>query len=107
MLFEALPTAAAMSDWGRGLSVICDELKQDGMHYVSKSAQELRKALDNEDILRLADDPSEPHLQILLMLVASVLNLPREMEPVAATVTVILMKTGLRKFCRRNKSDEI
>ena len=101
VLFEALSPAAAMSDWGRGLAVICDELKQDGMRYVSQTGQDLRKALDNEDILRLADDPFQPHLQILLMLVASVLKLPREMETVAATVTVILIKTGLRNFCRQ------
>jgi hypothetical protein len=100
-LFKALPPTAAMSDWGKGLSVICDELRQDGMHYIAESAEELRKTLDNEDILRLADNPSQPQLQILLMLVASVLKLPREMETVAATVTVILIKSGLRNFCRQ------
>jgi hypothetical protein len=96
-----------MIDWGKGLSVICEELKQDGTRYIAESAEELRKALGNEDILQLADDPSQPQLQILLMLVASVLKLPREMETVAATVTVILVKTGLRNFCRQSKSDKM
>jgi hypothetical protein len=107
VLFEGLRPAAAMIDWGKGLSVICEELKQDGTRYIAESAEELRKALGNEDILQLADDPSQPQLQILLMLVASVLKLPREMETVAATVTVILVKTGLRNFCRQSKSDKM
>jgi hypothetical protein len=55
----------------------------------------------------MADDPSQPQLQILLMLVASILKLPREMETVAATVAVILVKTGLRNFCRQSKSDKV
>jgi hypothetical protein len=107
VLFGGLRTAAAVIDWGRGISVICEELKQDGIRYIADSAEELCKALDNEDILRMADDPSQPQLQILLMLVASVLKLPREMETVAATVTVILVKSGLRNFCRQSKSDKM
>jgi hypothetical protein len=108
VLFEGLRRpAAAVIGWGKGISVICEELKQDGMRYIGDSAEELRKALDNEDILQMADEPSQPQLQILLMLVASILKLPREMETVAATVTVILVKTGLRNFCRQGKSDKI
>jgi hypothetical protein len=100
-LFGALAPAAAMTDWGAGLSVVCEELKQDGTRYIAASADELRKALDSEDILRLADDPSQAQLQILLMLVASILKLPRDLETIAATVTVILVKAGLRNFVRQ------
>jgi hypothetical protein len=108
VLFEGLRRpAAAVIDWGKGISVICEELKEDGMRYIGDSAEELCKALDNEDILRMADDPSQPQLQILLMLVASVLKLPREMEAVAATVTAILVKTGLRNFCRQSKAEKM
>jgi hypothetical protein len=107
VLFERLRPAATTTDWGKGISVIADELKQDGTRYIADSAEELRKALDNEDILRLADDPSQAQLQILLMLVASVLKLPRDMEAIAATVTVILVKAGLRNFCRQRNSEKI
>jgi hypothetical protein len=108
VLFEGLRRpAAAVIDWGKGISVICEELKQDGMRYIGDSAEELRKALDNEEILQMADDPSQPQLQILLMLIASILKLPRDMETVAATVAVILVKTGLRNFCRQSKSDKV
>jgi hypothetical protein len=106
-LFERLRPAAAMAEWGKGLPVIFEELQQDGMRYLANSAEELRKALDSEEILRLADEPSQPRIQILLMLVASVLKLPREMETISATVTVILIRTGLRNFCRQKNPDKI
>jgi hypothetical protein len=38
-----------------------------------------------------------------LMVVASVLRLPRELETVAATVTAILLKRGIRNFCRETE----
>jgi hypothetical protein len=107
VLFEGLRPAAAMMDWGKGMSVICEELKQDGTRYIADSAQELRNALDSEDIFRLADDPSGPQLQILSMLIASVLKLPRDMEAIAATVTVILIKTGVRNFCGKSTAGEM
>jgi hypothetical protein len=107
VLFEGLRPTAAMIDWGKGLSVICEELKQDGTRYIADAAQELRNALDSEDIFRLADDPSGPQLQILSMLIASVLKLPRDMEAIAATVTVILIKAGVRNFCRKSTAGEM
>jgi hypothetical protein len=34
------------------------------------------------------------------MVVAAVLRLPRDLDTIAATVTAILIKRGLRNFCR-------
>lgn len=104
VLFEALPSAPLVGDWSKGLGVICDDLKDAGIRYLKGAAEELRNGLDNEDILRLAENPSKTQLQVLLMLVASILKLPREMETVAATVTVVLVKTGLRKFFRLSEA---
>jgi hypothetical protein len=99
-LYQALPLAPSGYGWTKGLGVICEELKQGGMRYVLHSAPELRTALNNEDVLHLSEQPTHSHLQIILMVVASVLRLPRELETVAATVTAILLKRGIRNFCR-------
>jgi hypothetical protein len=73
---------------------------RDGMRYLSGRAGELREALNNEDILRLADETSTAHIQVILMVVAAVLRLPRDLDTIAATITAILIKRGLRNFCR-------
>jgi len=85
------------------LGVICEELKQGGIRYLSETTPELREALNNEDVLHLSEQPTHAHLQIILMVVASVLRLPRELETVAATVTAILLKRGIRNFCRETE----
>jgi hypothetical protein len=102
-LYQALPTAPSVYEWSRGLGVICEELKQGGIRYLSETTPELREALNNEDILHLSEQPTHTHLQIILMVVASVLRLPRELETVAATVTAILLKRGIRNFCRETE----
>jgi hypothetical protein len=33
------------------------------------------------------------------MVVGAILKLPRQLEPISATVTAILLKQGLRNFC--------
>jgi hypothetical protein len=98
MLYRALPSAASNSEWAKGLGIIYEELKQAGIRYVSETAKELREALNNQDILDLAKQPTASQLQILLMVVAAVLKVPREFETLAATVTAILLKRGLRDF---------
>jgi hypothetical protein len=37
------------------------------------------------------------------MVVAAVLRLPRVLDAIAVTVTAILLKQGLRDFCRNTK----
>jgi hypothetical protein len=99
-LYGALPSAPPSNEWGKGVGVICEELKQGGIRYLSETTKELREALKNEDLLHLSDQPTRSHLQIVLMVVAAVLRVPRELETLAATVTAILLKRGLREFCR-------
>jgi hypothetical protein len=99
-LHAALPAALSLQDLSDGFGAICEDLMRDGMRYLSGRAGELREALNNEDILRLSDETSTAHIQVILMVVAAVLRLPRDLDTLAVTVTAILIKRGLRNFCR-------
>lgn len=99
-LHETLPAALSLQDLSDGFGAICEDLMREGMRYLSGRAGELREALSNEDILRLADETSTAHIQVILMVVAAVLRLPRDLDTIAATVTAILIKRGMRNFCR-------
>jgi hypothetical protein len=107
VLFPALGSIPETGDSGKGLSAIWRALRHDGQQYIARWAHELCKAFDNEDILRLADELSTQRLQILVMVIASILKLPREMDTIAATVAVLLAKLGLRDFCRQHKNTKI
>jgi len=100
VLHSALSPVLSLQDWGSGLGVICEELKEEGVQFLSDRTAELREALNNEDLLHLADETTRSHIQIILMVVAAVLRLPRELETISVTVTAILLKQGLRNFCR-------
>ena len=99
-LYEALPSGLAVTEWGEGLGVIIDELKQNGRRLLGEVGKDLRKALCNEDILLLSDQVNRSIMQIVLMVVAATLRMPREFEAVSVTVSAILLKQGLRNFCR-------
>jgi hypothetical protein len=97
-LHDRLPLAVSLRDWSEGLGVICEELKQDGIRYVSGVKTELKEALSNEDLLRLGEQAIPSHIQIILMVVAAVLRLPRDLDTISATITAILLKQGLRNL---------
>jgi hypothetical protein len=102
-LHDALPVVG-LHDWGGGLTVICEELRQEGIRYLSETSEELREALDNDELLRLSDETTRSHIQVILMIVAAVLRLPRVLDAIAVTVTAILLKQGLRDFCRNKRA---
>jgi hypothetical protein len=103
--YEALPSVPALADWGGGMGVIYEELKRDGMRFLSDVKEELRKGLCNEDILRLSDQVSHSTMQIVIMVIGAIFRMPREFEPILVTVAVILFKLGLRNFC--HQTDEL
>lgn len=99
-LHDTLPQFMPPHDWGEGLGVICEELKQDGMRYLSERTQELGQALNNEDLLLLAEQVSPSHIQVILMVVAAVLRLPQALDTISVTITAILLKQGLRNLVK-------
>jgi hypothetical protein len=100
-------SVVALHDWGDALAVICEELKKEGVCYLSETTDELREALNNEDLLLLSDEIASSHIQVILMVVAAVLRLPPVLDGVASTVTAILLKQGLRNFCRNRAMQEL
>ncbi len=98
--YQVLPSEPAPGEWGRGLGIIYEELKQDGIRLFAEVNEDLRKALCNEDILRLPEPVSRSTMQIVVMVVGAALRIPRELDPISATVSAIIVKLGLRNFCR-------
>lgn len=95
-----LPAALSLEDLSSGLGSIYENLVRGGMRYVSEAASELRKTLNNEDLLHLSDEINPSHAQVILMVVAAALRLPRYLDTISVTVTAILLKQGLRSFCQ-------
>jgi hypothetical protein len=99
VLLAKLQRPLSFQELSNSLGVISEELMREGSHYVTENAKDLREALNNEDILRLSDETSRSHIQVILIVVSAVLRLPRNLDTIAATVTAILLKQGLRHFC--------
>ena len=100
---ESLPVLLAPGELQSGLREIYEELKRDGMNLLDEVEEDLRKALCNDDVLRLTDQVNRSTMQAVIMIVGACLRLPREFEPISATVAAILFKQGLRNFCRQPK----
>jgi len=102
--YEALPPGPALTEWSSGLGVIYEELKKDGIRFMERVNEDLRKAVCNEDILHLSATVNRSTMQVVVMVVGATLRMPREFEPISVTVAAILFKLGLRNFCRRNEA---
>jgi len=76
------------------------------MSFVKNVKEDLRKALCNEDILRLSDHITRSTMQVVVMIVGATLRMPREFEPISVTVATILLKQGLRNICREAAGKE-
>jgi len=84
---------------GEWFDVVHEELKRDGVRYLADMSGELRKALGNEEILRLSDHLSPSNLHVIIMLVGAALKVSTQFDSICATVAVLLIKNGLRDLC--------
>lgn len=98
-LYEQLPIVPSLSEWGRGLGIICDELKREGLRFMEEVKAELSKSICNEDVLHLSDEINQSSFQVVIMVVGATLRMPREFDPISVTIAALLLKIGLRKFC--------
>ncbi len=97
--FMVPSSESTLTEWKKRSGEIYDELRQDGRGYLADTREGLRKALCNDDILSLSDHVNRSILQIIVVLVSGTLRMPVELEPIAVTVSAILVKIGLRNFC--------
>ena len=86
------------SEW---LELIHEELKRDGIRYLTEVSGELRRSLCKEDVLRLSQRMNRENLHTLILVIAAVLGISRGFESIAATVAVLLLKLGLADFCQQ------
>jgi hypothetical protein len=101
-LFGYPLAVSSSSEWSEGVQAICDELRREGTSFFEGISYDLRAALnDNEEILQMSEHINRSGIHVILMVIGAILKLPRELESVSATVTAILLKQGLRNFCRK------
>ena len=98
--YEALPSTPSLTEWSKGLAVIYEELRQDGIRYFSQIKQDLQNALCNDEIIRLSHSVTRSTMQMVVMIIAGVLRIPRELDPICVTIAAIIIKQGLEGFCR-------
>jgi hypothetical protein len=105
-LLSSLPSVTVSPEWNEGVEVICDEFTREGRNYIEKIREELCATLNdnNEQIFQLSEQRDRPSIHAIVMVIAAILKLPRELEPLSATVTAILLKQGLRDFCSGYKN---
>jgi hypothetical protein len=98
----AFPTEPALAAWARGLSGILDGLREQGQGHLAKISGELQKALCHQDIFQLSDQMNRATIEIVTMIVGATLRMPRDLDPLCATIAAIILKTGVRNFCHRS-----
>lgn len=105
-LLKSLPSVTLSLEWNEGVQIICDEFTREGRNYINEIREELCAALNdnNEQIFQLSELRDRPSIQAIVMVIAAILKLPRELEPLSATVTAILLKQGLREFCSGSRN---
>jgi hypothetical protein len=115
LLGHSLPTRAAgivtylsrvrrvsgpgLTELGEGLNIIYEELRRDGIRFLTEASGDLGDVLCSEEILRLTDQVTTSSMRIIILLVGSALKLRQQFDPIAATVAAIILKLGLRDFC--------
>jgi hypothetical protein len=97
---EAVPSQPDLAGWAAELETISEELRRDGIRFLTGVSGKLREALSNKDILRLSEEISPSAVRIIIVLVAGALSMPRELDPICATVTAVILRLGLRDFCK-------
>jgi hypothetical protein len=93
---EPIEQGLALLACGRSFSSMVEELKEEGIRFVTAVEAEMSKELCGKDISELAKEISSASLQVIVLIVTAVLKLPRQIEAVAATVAAIFCKSGLR-----------
>jgi hypothetical protein len=96
---ESLPAMPGLPELSEGLKIIYEELRRDGIRFLTEVSVDLRDVLCSEEIVRLGDQVTASSMRIIIALTSSGLKLPRQLDPIAATVAAIILKLGLRGFC--------
>jgi hypothetical protein len=88
-----------LSQRGEWLEIVHEELKRDGVRYLAEISAELRAVLCNDDIQRISEQINRSNLHIIIMIIGAALRIPPEFESISATISVLMVKLGLRNFC--------
>ncbi|MGH7797332.1 MAG: hypothetical protein ACREQ2_20940 [Candidatus Binatia bacterium] len=88
-----------LSQRGEWLEIVHEELKRDGVRYLTEVSGDLRAVLCNDDIQRLSQQINRSNLHVMIMVVGAALRISPDFESICATITVLLLKLGLRNLC--------
>jgi hypothetical protein len=89
--------AGAFTESGRSFDRMVEELKADGIRFITAVQAELSEGLCGKEISDFAEEISSASMQVIVLIVAAVLKLPRQIEAVSATVAAIFCKAGVRQ----------
>jgi len=92
--------AGGMTEFSRGLDLVYEELKRDGVSFIEGVRDELCKVLATPEALELADHATASSIQITVLIVSGALRMAPQTESLAATIAAIIWKSGLKNFCR-------
>ena len=98
-LLEGLSAGPSLTEWAIGLKFIHETLESQGKRYLTENTERLRKALCNQEVIRLSDEINSSTLRILITIIGATLQFPRELDSISATTLAIILKLGLRNFC--------
>jgi hypothetical protein len=96
--YGSLLSSADLAEWGRGFNSMYEELKRDGVRFLTAVKEQLRAGLCIKEILELGNEITNASMQIIVLIIAAILKLPRQIEAVSATVAAIVCKSGVREF---------
>jgi hypothetical protein len=82
-------------EWRESFKFMLEELKRGGICFLAAIKEKLCKALCGNEIMNLLDEMSNSSMQAIVLIIAAVLKLPRQIEAVSATVAAIVCKSGL------------
>lgn len=88
-----------LTERGEWLEVVHEELKRDGIRYLTEVSGELRRVLCNDDMLQLSRHVERSNVHIVIMVIGAALRIPPEFDSICATIAVLILKLGLAKFC--------
>ena len=97
--FDALPSGPIFTEWRAGLEMMYEELRRDGIRYLTEASGDLRTALCNEEYLRLSEQITPSAMQTIVITAGAALRIPWQASSIPTTVAVIVLKLGLSDIC--------
>ena len=99
--YASFLSGATLSDWRLSFNSMYEELERDGIRFLSAVREELYNGIYHQEVFDPSNEITSSTMQIIVLIVAAVLKLPRQIEALSATVAAIVCKSGLHELYER------